>query len=66
MFLAAGKVKGHGVFAPEGAFEPLDFFDALAPLCSPAKKSADDMLLVTGTWDRRIVDWASLLVQVSR
>jgi hypothetical protein len=58
--LAAGKVKGHGVCAPESAFEPRDFFNALAPLCSPAKRSMDDLLLVTRSWDRKIIDWGSI------
>jgi saccharopine dehydrogenase-like NADP-dependent oxidoreductase len=49
--LTSGKVKRHGVCAPEGAFEPEDFFNALAPLCTPAKKSMSDLVLVTGSWE---------------
>jgi saccharopine dehydrogenase-like NADP-dependent oxidoreductase len=59
--LAAGKMKGKGVCAPEGVFEPEDFFNALAPLCTPIKKSMDDLLLVTGSWDRKTIDWRAFI-----
>lgn len=47
----SGKVKDRGVFAPEGAFDPVEFFDVLAPLCSPAMKNAEDLLLITRSWE---------------
>ena len=40
-------IEHRGVFAPEMAIEPDLFFDALAPFCTPAKTSVEDMVLVT-------------------
>ncbi|MEW5733860.1 MAG: saccharopine dehydrogenase NADP-binding domain-containing protein [Thermodesulfobacteriota bacterium] len=54
-----GKITAPGVFAPEGAVNPKDFFDILAPLCSPPMKDADDFLLVTRSWEKP--DLAALL-----
>ncbi len=50
--LAEGKIVRRGVFAPEGAVDPDAFFDALAPLCTPPKSGAQDLVLVTRSWDR--------------
>ncbi len=46
-----GKVSDPGVFAPEGVVDPDDFFNALAPLCTPKKQGVDDLLLVTRSWE---------------
>lgn len=47
-----GKVGEHGVFAPEGCVDPVEFFDILAPLCSPAMKNAEELLLITRSWEK--------------
>jgi hypothetical protein len=44
---AQGRLERRGVFAPERAIEPDVFFDALAPLCSPAFGSGREMVAVT-------------------
>jgi hypothetical protein len=44
---AQGRVEKRGVFAPEGVMDADAFFDALAPLCSPAFGSGREMLAVT-------------------
>ena len=49
--LLSGKIGRPGVFAPEGAFDPWEFFDVLAPLCSPAMRNAEDLLLITRSWE---------------
>lgn len=59
--VAQGKIRGHGVFAPEGAVVPDDFFDALAPLCSPARQTGQQILLLTRSWDRAEMDWTSVM-----
>jgi saccharopine dehydrogenase-like NADP-dependent oxidoreductase len=46
---ARGQVEKPGVFAPEGVMDADGFFDALAPLCSPAFASGREMLAVTDT-----------------
>lgn len=52
--LAALRPDGElrrGVFAPEGIVDRREFFDLLAPLCSPAKRDTDDLLLVSRSWE---------------
>jgi saccharopine dehydrogenase-like NADP-dependent oxidoreductase len=49
----------HGVFAPESIVEPKAFFDALAPLCDPVCRSADDLVVVTRSWEP--IDLATVL-----
>jgi len=49
--LADGQTKNHGVFAPEGIFDPDTFFSRLAGLCSPVKTDIDDLVLTTRSWD---------------
>ena len=44
---AGGKIDRRGVFAPEGGIDPDAFFDALAPLCTPAKKNAKELVEIT-------------------
>jgi saccharopine dehydrogenase-like NADP-dependent oxidoreductase len=44
---AQGRLEKRGVFAPEGIIDPDAFFDALAPLCSPAFGSGREMLAIT-------------------
>jgi len=46
------KVTAPGVFAPEGAIDPGEFFDILAPLCNPPMKDAKDLLLTTRSWEK--------------
>lgn len=41
---AKGKIDRRGVFAPEGAIEADAFFDELAPLCTPTKKDAKELV----------------------
>ena len=41
---AKGKIDRRGVFAPEGAIEPDAFFDELAPLCTPRKIDAKELV----------------------
>lgn len=41
---AKGKIDRRGVFAPEGAIQPDALFDELAPLCTPKKKNAKDLV----------------------
>ncbi len=48
-----GKVNAPGVHAPEGVVNPDDFFQALAPLCTPPKKSTDDLVLVSRSWENQ-------------
>jgi saccharopine dehydrogenase-like NADP-dependent oxidoreductase len=40
-----------GVFAPEAIVDPQAFFDRLAPLCDPVKRSAADLLLLSRSWE---------------
>lgn len=42
-----------GVFAAEGIVDPDEFFDRLAPLCTPAKQGRRDLVLVSRSWDER-------------
>ena len=44
---AKGKIDHRGVFAPEGAMDPDAFFDELAPLCTPKKKDAKELVEVS-------------------
>lgn len=55
--LAEKRITLPGVFAPEGAIDPDSFFDALAPLCSPPKSNAKDLVLVTRSWDPAVADF---------
>jgi saccharopine dehydrogenase (NAD+, L-lysine-forming) len=41
---AKGKIDRRGVFAPEGAIDPDAFFDELAPLCTPQKRNAKELV----------------------
>jgi saccharopine dehydrogenase (NAD+, L-lysine-forming) len=43
---AKGKIDRQGVFAPEGAIDPDAFFDELAPLCTPKKKNAKELVQI--------------------
>ena len=45
--LASGAIEQRGAFAPEAVIEPDAFFNKLAPLCTPAKKDVNDMVLIT-------------------
>jgi saccharopine dehydrogenase-like NADP-dependent oxidoreductase len=52
--LAAVRPDGdvpRGVFAPEAIIDPDAFFDRLAPLCTPKKKSRENLLLVSRSWE---------------
>jgi saccharopine dehydrogenase-like NADP-dependent oxidoreductase len=40
-----------GVFSPEAIVHPAAFFDALAPLCSPACSAASDLVILTRSWE---------------
>lgn len=40
----SGKIERRGVSAPERAIDPDTFFDALAPLCTPELKNAEELL----------------------
>ncbi len=40
-----------GVFAPEAIIDCKEFFDRLAPLCSPPKRDMEDLLLVSRSWE---------------
>jgi len=40
-----------GVFAAEGIVDRKEFFDLLAPLCSPKKRGMDDLLLISRSWE---------------
>jgi hypothetical protein len=42
----------HGVFPPEAIVDPTNFFDALAPLCTPACKGVEDLVVLTRSWER--------------
>jgi saccharopine dehydrogenase-like NADP-dependent oxidoreductase len=44
---AKGKIGRRGVCAPEGAIDPDAFFDELAPLCTPKKKNAKELVEIT-------------------
>ena len=45
-----GELK-RGVFAPEAIVNPAEFFNHLAPLCSPAKAGVADLLLISRSWE---------------
>ncbi len=49
--VARGRVTRRGVFAPEGVLDPVEFFDNLAPLCSPKRTGASDLVLVSRSWE---------------
>jgi saccharopine dehydrogenase-like NADP-dependent oxidoreductase len=52
--LAALRPDGElrrGVFAPESIVDPKEFFDLLAPLCSPKKSGMEDLLLISRSWE---------------
>jgi saccharopine dehydrogenase-like NADP-dependent oxidoreductase len=42
-----------GVFAAEMMVDPDEFFERLAPLCTPQKRGRDDLLLVSRSWEER-------------
>ncbi len=46
-----GKITSPGVFAPEKVVPPDDFLDIMAPLCSPRMKGADELVLVSRSWE---------------
>jgi saccharopine dehydrogenase-like NADP-dependent oxidoreductase len=47
-----GEVR-RGVFAAEAMVDPDEFFERLAPLCTPAKKGRGELLLVSRSWEKR-------------
>jgi saccharopine dehydrogenase-like NADP-dependent oxidoreductase len=47
---AKGKIEQRGVFAPEGAIDPDAFFDELAPLCTPTRKDANELVEISTSW----------------
>jgi len=52
--LAAIRPDGEqrrGVFAAEGIVDRRQFFDLLAPLCSPKKRGMEDLLLISRSWE---------------
>ena len=52
--LAAVRPDGEqrrGVFAAEGIVDRKQFFDLLAPLCSPEKRGMEDLLLISRSWE---------------
>jgi saccharopine dehydrogenase-like NADP-dependent oxidoreductase len=52
--LAALRPDGElrrGVFAPEGIVDRKEFFDLLAPLCTPEKSGMEDMLMISRSWE---------------
>jgi saccharopine dehydrogenase-like NADP-dependent oxidoreductase len=54
--LAVARPDGEqkrGVFPPEAIIDPQAFFDRLAPLCHPVRRSAADLLLVSRSWEPR-------------
>jgi hypothetical protein len=44
---AKGKIERRGVLAPESAIDPDAFFDELAPLCTPKKKDAKELVEIS-------------------
>jgi saccharopine dehydrogenase-like NADP-dependent oxidoreductase len=42
-----------GVFAAEAIIDPGTFFDRLAPLCSPAKRDRNELVLVSRSWEAK-------------
>ena len=44
LMLMEGKIKSNGVLTPEEVFEPLEFFEKLAPYCG--RKHAEDILVI--------------------
>ncbi len=61
LLLNRNKLRSNGVFAAEGIIDPDDFFNELAPLCTPQKKGASDLVLITRSWENDQV--SSLLRQ---
>ena len=53
------EITKFGVFSPEGVLEPDAFLNAIAPLCSPVKAGANDMVLTTRSWEKSNIDWRS-------
>jgi hypothetical protein len=52
--LAAIRPDGEqrrGVFAAEGIVDRRQFFDLLAPLCSPKKRGMEDLLMISRSWE---------------
>jgi hypothetical protein len=47
MGMPIGKIDRRGVFAPEGVIDRDAFFDELAPLCTPAKKDAKELVEIS-------------------
>ena len=45
----SGKIKDHGVFAPEQVIDPDVFFNELAPLCAvpSPRANGEELLLIT-------------------
>ncbi|MBU2488029.1 MAG: saccharopine dehydrogenase NADP-binding domain-containing protein [Proteobacteria bacterium] len=55
--MARGRITRRGVFAPEAVLDPKEFFDNLAPLCSPPRKNANQLVLTTRSWEpARVAD----------
>ena len=52
MGLGNGRITRKGAFAPEAGIEPDTFFDELAPLCEPQMSGANDLVLVTRSWEK--------------
>ena len=53
-----------GVLPPEAIVDPIAFFDALAPLCSPACTAAADLAILTRSWEP--TDLITALTRASR
>jgi saccharopine dehydrogenase-like NADP-dependent oxidoreductase len=51
LMLANNNIDRKGVFAPEGGIDPDLFFDEMALFCEPSKSNADDLILVTRSWE---------------
>jgi saccharopine dehydrogenase-like NADP-dependent oxidoreductase len=45
------RAASRGLFAPEQIIDPDAFFAALAPLCTPACPSGEDLVLVSRSWE---------------
>jgi len=43
---ARGQITGKGVFAPEDVFDSDAFYDEIAPLCTPKRANAKEMLII--------------------
>lgn len=51
LMVLKGEVNSNGVLPPEQAFEPRTFLDQLGPLCAPPFGSADELLLISRSWE---------------